>query len=232
MLSICLSVNSMIIIVGGRSSPLSQAQIQEVWTELCQHHPHIVFQKVLINTVGDKDKKTSLRTLGKTDFFTKEVDELLLEKKCRIAIHSAKDLPEPIPKGIMLVALTKGLDSADSLVLRHGETLQSLKNGACIATSSERREEAVKSMRKDLIFNDLRGTIHERLSHLDSGKADGVVIAEAALIRLKLTHLNRIKLPGTTVPYQGQLAIMALDDDKEMQTIFACIDTSCRKMEI
>jgi hydroxymethylbilane synthase len=211
--------------VAGRSSPLSQAQIQEVWTNLKIHHPHVHFIPHLVNTTGDNDQKTSLRSLEKTDFFTKEVDELLLSEKCRIAIHSAKDLPEILPKELKLIALTIGLDPSDSLVMLPGFTIQTLSSNALIATSSERREEAVKQLRSDVRFSDIRGTISQRLEKLKLGEADGVVIAEAALIRLGLTHLNRVTLPGPTVPFQGQLAILARNNDIEMQQLFHCLDS-------
>ncbi|MCE5317947.1 MAG: uroporphyrinogen-III synthase, partial [Parachlamydia sp.] len=174
--------------------------------------------------LGDKDKTTSLRTLEKTDFFTKEIDTMLLSGECRIGIHSAKDLPEPIPEGLAIIALTRGVDPADVLIMRSGDTFSSLKQGAVIATSSERREMMVRSLRSDLRFIDLRGTIGERLEKLNSGEADGVVVAEAALIRLKLTHLNRMILPGETAVHQGQLAILARQDDQEMARLYACLD--------
>jgi hydroxymethylbilane synthase len=213
------------IIVGARSSLLSQAQVKEVLLELQQHHPSVTFKPIFVKTQGDKDQKTSLRTLDKTDFFTKEVDEMLLSGQCRIGIHSAKDLPKPIPKGISIVAITHGLDSSDSLVFRKGESLQTLPEGAIVATSSVRREECVRKLRRDLRFIDLRGTIGQRLEKLENGEADAVVLAEAALVRLDLTHLNRIRIPGETACYQGQLAITALKEDHEMHSLFNCINT-------
>lgn len=210
--------------VGARSSPLSQAQVQEVQRELQKHHPGIVLKPILVSTTGDQDHSISLRTLGRTDFFTKEVDALLLAGQCRIAIHSAKDLPEPIPDGLRVIAITQGVDSADVLVLRPQENFAALRSGALIATSSERREEAVRQLRGDLKFIDIRGTIGERLAKLDNGEADGVVVAEAALIRLGLTHLNRIRLPGSTSPLQGQLAILSRDHDTEMVGLFSCLN--------
>lgn len=216
-----------IIRVGARSSPLSLVQLEEVQQLIHLHYPHITFEPVTVMTTGDLDQKSSLRMMGKSDFFTKEVDNLLLTGKCRIAIHSAKDLPDPLPKGVVMIALTKGLDPSDSLVFRLGESLHTLPPGATIATSSERREEAVKQLRTDLCFIDIRGTIQQRLNKLETHQADAVVVAEAALIRLGLTHLNRMRLPGETVPNQGQLAIMARHGDDEMETLFRILD--CRR---
>ncbi len=205
-----------------RTSPLSRAQVEEIRSLL---PPHIVFDVTFVETYGDLDRQTSLRTLGKTDFFTREVDLLVLSGKYDIGIHSAKDLPEPLTEGLSLIALTKGIDARDALVLRSPDTLESLPTDAVIATSSERRIQAVKALRRDLNFIDIRGTIEERLSLLDKGHADGVVIAEAALIRLQLTHLNRIYLPGPTVTGQGQLAIVGLTVRKKfLEKIFSCLD--------
>ncbi|HRD55549.1 MAG TPA: hydroxymethylbilane synthase [Parachlamydiaceae bacterium] len=213
------------ITVSARKSPLSKAQVEETLLEIRKYHPDIYFESIFIDTTGDLDLQTSLRNLDKTNFFTKELDELLLEGKCQIAVHSAKDLPDPLLKGLKIAAITKGLDSRDVLVLRKGETLRSLKKGAIIALSSKKRKEAIRALREDLSFQDIRGPIHTRLKVLDSKKADGVVIAEAALIRLKLTHLNRIYLTGETTPLQGQLAILTQDANMEMLKLFSCLDS-------
>lgn len=222
-------MKKLLIKVGARSSPLSKAQVQEVYSEIHPYCPHIEFENIYVETTGDKDRATSLRTLDKTDFFTKELDHLLLNGGCRIAVHSAKDLPDPLPKGLTIAAITKGVDPADVLVLRPGESLETLPAGAHIATSSVRREEQVRQLRHDLNFCDLRGTIGERLTLLENGQADGVVLAEAALIRLGLTHLNRIRLPGETAPYQGQLAILCRESDAEMLDLFYYLDTREKK---
>lgn len=208
--------------VAARGSPLSKAQVEELRGFLSSQ---IELEPIFVETYGDKDRSTSLRDLGKTDFFTREVDDMVLSNTCDIAVHSAKDLPDVIPDGLSLIALTKGLDSRDVLVLRNGETLESLPRHAVIATSSERREDAVKALRDDLTFIDLRGTIEERLQLLDKGKADGIVVAEAALIRLKLTHLNRVYLPGPTVDRQGQLALVGRSDQKNiLEKVLSCHD--------
>lgn len=203
------------ITVGARSSNLSKAQVQEVQEEIRHFFPEIVFHPLYLKTFGDKDQKTSLRSLDKTDFFTREIDQMLLKGECRIAIHSAKDLPEPLAKGLTLAALTKGIDPSDSLVLREG-----VGKGATIATSSLRREVSVQKLIPDAQFVDIRGTIEERLQKLLNKEVDGVVVAEAALIRLKLTCLNRIRLPGVAAPLQGRLAIVVRERDQEMLEIF------------
>ena len=214
----------MIIKVCARSSPLSRLQTEEILQEIKQSHPHVEFACQFLKTTGDLDQKTSLRILNKTDFFTKELDQLVHSGKYDISIHSKKDLPEPLPTDLVVIATTHGKDPGDSLVLRKNETFESLPTGSTIATSSIRREDMIRKLRSDLNFADLRGPIEKRLEHLEKGSADGAVIAEAALLRLVLNP-NRIRLPGPTVPGQGQLAIVAHKDNQKMAELFACIDT-------
>jgi len=215
---------SLILEVGARSSPLSKAQVQEIYAALQKYQPHIGFDIHYLSTIGDRDQATSLRTLDRTDFFTKDIDAWVLQERGRLGIHSAKDLPVPLTMGLSLFCLTQGVDAADSLLLRRHETLQSLPSGARIATSSLRREEMVKQLRADLNFYDIRGTIEQRIAKLETGEMDGVVVAEAALIRLGLTHLNRIRLPGITAEGQGQLAVVGREEDLEIRALFACLD--------
>lgn len=192
--------------------------------EMRKVFPTLDFSPVFIETTGDKDLKTSLRNIGKTDFFTKEIDEMQLAGRFRISIHSAKDIPDPLPQGLILVALTKGVDSADSLVLRKGEVLDKLPFEAVVGTSCVRREKAVRMLRPDLRCVDIRGTVEKRLQKLEDREMDGVVLAEAALIRLQLTSLNRVRLTGETALFQGRLAVIAREGDEEMAALFAEID--------
>lgn len=205
--------------VGARSSPLSRVQVAEVLALLHQHHPHIKFECTYVETYGDRDQQLSLRDLDKTDFFTREIDQLVRSQKVRVGVHSAKDLPEPLPEGLSCVAMTRGLDPSDSLVL-------SAEPPQKIATSSWRREEVVKRLYPQVQCVDIRGTIEQRLAKLYNKEVDGVVIAEAALIRLGLTHLKRVLLPGPTAPLQGRLAIIAHKEDQEMARLFACLNES------
>ena len=211
--------------VASRASPLSRVQVEEVFLALREYHPEVEFVNIYMTTVGDRDLKTSLRSLDKTDFFTRDIDLLQLGGGCEISVHSAKDLPDPLPEGLVVVAVTSGLDSSNSLVLAEGMSFEELPVGGKIATSSQRRDENVRRMRSDLQIVDIRGNIGERLAKLDQGLVDGVVIAEAALIRLGLTHLNRVRLEGESSPLQGKLAVIAREGDALMAELFACLET-------
>lgn len=211
--------------VAARSSPLSQIQVEEVFQEFKKYYPNVVFEIHLFKTTGDLDLQTSLRTMPQNNFFTKEIDEAIMNRFCDIGIHSAKDLPSPMSSKIVLAAVTQGIDSRDSLVLRDGDSISTLPSGSKIGTSSFRRIETISSLRKDLSCVDIRGNIGERLEKLYKNEIDGLVVAEAALIRLGLTHLNREFLPGETVEGQGKLAVTTREDNVFIIDLFRCLDS-------
>lgn len=213
------------ISVAARSSSLSQEQVTEVLELLRQHHPKVSFNSTWMSTVGDNDQTTSLRDLDKTDFFTRELDEALLSDKVQVTIHSAKDLPEPLPEGISVVALTRSLDPRDMLVPAEHYGTGKLPKNPVVGTSSERREAAVLHKYPQAIIKDIRGSIISRLGQLDAGDYDAVVMPECALLRLKMTGRARVPLHGESAPLQGQLAITARSGNAEMAHLFACIDT-------
>jgi len=210
--------------VGARGSKLSQRQVEEVMGGLGRE-----YECGWVETVGDRDLISSLVQMDKTDFFTREIDEKVLEGKYDVGIHSAKDLPEPLPKGLKLIALTQGIDSSDSLVMRDGDRLETLKRGAVIGSSSFRRNRVVKGLRPDFLCKELRGPVDVRLEMLDRGDVDALVVAEAALIRLGLTGRNRMTLPGLGAPLQGKLAVVAREGDLKMEEAFRSLDSRKKK---
>ena len=213
------------IIVGSRGSQLARCQVEEVQREISAIHPDIRLNPVWVVTSGDKDRSTPMWRVQQTDFFTKEIDQLQLGGEVRLGIHSAKDLPSPLPQGLTVVAITTGVDQRDSFVMRPSDRLESLPSLARVGSSSKRRETAIKALRSDLVPVDIRGTIDERLALLDRGIVDALIVAEAALIRLGLTGRNRILLSHDTEPLQGKLAVVARSDDQEMADLFTEIDS-------
>lgn len=189
-------------------------------------YPKFEIEVEYLFSSGDKDKKTSLRSLGASNFFTDALDMAVIEKRASFSVHSAKDLPFPLDDNLAIAALTYGLDPRDVLVLRQGlDPDQPLPEKLVIATSSSKREFAVLEVAKNPIFRDLRGTIEERLKLLERKEADGVVVAEAALIRLGLTHLPRVFLSHKTTEGQGQLAVVCRKDDAKILELFSIIDS-------
>lgn len=212
--------------VGARSSRLSQAQVKELRELLLESYPNksIELDPIWINTHGDLDKDTCLTTLDKTDFFTREIDHALLSGKCQIALHSAKDLPDPIPEGLKVVALTKGVDPRDAIVMPDGMTFDTIPFQAVIGSSSLKRQQELHKLRHDFVFKKIRGNVEERIRQLFAGNYDAIIVAQAALIRLDMNDLNRHLLDYHTAPLQGQLAIVARQDDDEMEALFSVLD--------
>lgn len=213
------------VVVGARKSKLSLKQVEEVLEELRRYTSEVEFEVLAVDTQGDRDLKASLKKMEKSDFFTQEVDTMQLQGKCQVAIHSAKDLPYPLPKGLQLIALTKGKNTCDVLVMREGASLHTLKKQGKVGSSSVRRDAVIQKLRPDLQCEEVRGTIENRLEKLFRGELEGLVVAEAALIRLGLTHLNRMVLPGESALFQGQLAILSRTGDEDMEKLFSPLHT-------
>ena len=172
--------------IGTRTSSLALRQVEEILGALREFYPDFKAEVIGIDTYGDRDKITSISEIEGTDFFTKEIDEALLKSRIDFAVHSAKDLPEQIPEGLYIVAITKSIDSYNALVSKNDLSLEELPFGARIGTSSLRRKQQLKSYRDDFEIIDIRGNIQERLEKLDNGNLDGIVIAACGLMRLGL----------------------------------------------
>lgn len=182
---------------------------------------------VVVETVGDRDKTTSLDQLGGQGIFVKEVQEAVLDGRADLAVHSAKDLPSNDAlraPGLMLAAVPERADPRDALV---GAALHDLAPGATIATGSARRRALLADARPDLTFTDLRGNIATRLDKIPVGGA--VVTAVAALHRLGLTdRIAQVLDAATFVPQvaQGALAVECRDDDGEVRDALAAIEAA------
>ena len=105
-----------ILRVGTRTSPLALAQVREIAQALKTVAPDVELKIIGMDTVGDKDKKTPISEMEGTDFFTREIDRALLTNRIDLAVHSAKDLPDVIPEGIVIAATTRSVDLYDVLV--------------------------------------------------------------------------------------------------------------------
>ena len=198
--------------IGTRASRLALAQVNEVVRRFGIGEYAIV----VYDTSGDIDKDTPIAEVEGTDFFTDRIERALLRKEIDLAVHSAKDLPDRIPEGLMIVATTESIDKDDVLVSKGNLKLSELPAGAKVGTSSRRRKESLLMLRSDLEIIDLRGNIEERMEKLDRGEYAAIVIAAAGLIRLGLEHRIAERLPFETAPGQGALALEIRKEDKEL----------------
>jgi len=195
-----------------RGSELSLRQFDEFKAQWQQHgqatqgNAAIELLPLVCSTPGDRDKQSSLMDSAvPEDFFTRDLDRAILDGDAELALHSAKDLPWPLPAGIAVYALLAPAEVHDELCSHHHHTLDTLPQGAKLGTSSVSRRAQVLAARPDLQIVDIRGTIAERLTWLDDGRADAIIVAACALRRLNLPA--GVALPFATHPLQGHLAL-------------------------
>lgn len=196
--------------VAARSSPLSRAQVAEAVAAIRPLLPGVEIESIFTDTPGDRDRTTPLSDPSvPDDFFTRDLDRMLLKGRCDVAVHSAKDLPRRRPSGLAIVALLPGRDPRDAVVFRAGVGSADV---ARVGSSAPRRDAAVRTMFPRAVTVPLRGNIEQRLAALDRGEFDAIVVAACALERLGLAHRISGYLPGDTAPLQGHLALTARID--------------------
>ena len=190
-----------------RGSRLSRLQVEEVF----KNFPELAYEIKYLESYGDKNQQISLLNgEAPADIFTRELDDAIRQGDADIAIHSAKDLPYPLPEDIEVIALFPAFDTTDSLVSRDHKKLAELPAGSIIGTSSPLRKKGLNELRPDLTIKGIRGCIEERVQQVKDGKYDAAIVATCALKRLGMEDEITEVLPFPTHPLQGFLAITAL----------------------
>lgn len=189
-----------------RGSRLSRLQVEEVF----KNFPELAYEIKYLESYGDKNQQISLLNgEAPADIFTRELDDAIRQGDADIAIHSAKDLPYPLPEDIEVIALFPAFDTTDSLVSRDHKKLAELPAGSIIGTSSPLRKKGLNELRPDLTIKGIRGCIEERVQQVKDGKYDAAIVATCALKRLGMEDEIAEVLPFPTHPLQGFLAITA-----------------------
>lgn len=201
--------------IGTRGSKLALWQAGYVSRKLqAAGHTTVLVE---IKTTGDIVKDVPLSQIGSRALFTKQIDDAMLEGRIDLAVHSLKDLPTVLPKGIHLVAVAEREDPTDALVGRGPVEWETLPDHAIVGTGSVRRRAQLLHARPDLQIVDLRGNVDTRLAKLHgNAKWSAIVLASAGLTRLGLASRIGERLPPEVMlpaPGQGALAITAPDDD-------------------
>jgi hydroxymethylbilane synthase len=182
---------------------------------------------VTIATRGDQQSETPLETLGALGVFTNELQKWLLDGRIDVAVHSLKDLPTDVVKGLALAAVPIRESPFDVLVSRQSESFRQLPHGARIGTGSLRRRSQLLHARSDLQMLDIRGNVDSRLRKLAEGQFDVVVLAEAGLKRLDLAgQITEVLPPTVMLPAvgQGALGLEARSGDRATREMVARID--------
>lgn len=192
-----------------RGSRLSQLQVEEVF----KNFPELAYEIKYLESYGDKNQQISLLNgEAPADIFTRELDDAIRQGDADIAIHSAKDLPYPLPEDMEVIALFPAFDTTDSLVSRDHKKLAELPVGSIIGTSSPLRKKGLNELRPDLTIKGIRGCIEDRVQQVKDGKYDAAIVATCALKRLGMEDEIAEVLPFPTHPLQGFLAITALKE--------------------
>ena len=210
--------------IATRQSPLALWQANYVKDRLQQLYPDLTIELVPMVTKGDVILDSPLAKIGGKGLFVKELENALLTKEADIAVHSMKDVPMQFPEGLGLAVICQREDPRDAFVSHSYRTFAELPQGAVVGTSSLRRQCQLKALRPDLDIRSLRGNVGTRLSKLDNGDYDAIILASAGLIRLGLA--DRIasfidveqSLPAAG---QGAVGIECRTDDVQVQALLA-----------
>ena len=195
--------------VGTRGSRLSLRQTQIVLDALRACVPGVRLEPVVIQTAGDRAPAVPLEALEGIGFFARELEAALLDGRCDLAVHSAKDLPTDIHGDLCLAAFPPRGDPRDVLVDRAGRGLATLPPGARVATSSVRRNAQIRHRRPDLDIVSIRGNIDTRLAKLDRGACDALCLAGVGLTRMGWEDRIAEWLdPEVMLPAPGQGALV------------------------
>lgn len=207
------------IIIASRGSKLALVQAEWVKKRLEESYPGSKFVIKKIKTSGDMITGAPLPEIGTKGLFTKEIEESLLARESRIAVHSMKDLPTDIPSGLIIGAITRREDPHDCLISREGLKLSDLPRGAKIGTSSLRRCSQLLIFRPDLHIVSIRGNLTTRLAKLYEEDLNGIIVALAGVRRLgledRVTEVIPFEILMPAVG-QGALGIEVREDDKDV----------------
>jgi hydroxymethylbilane synthase len=213
--------------IGTRGSALAMWQANFVAARLAETGTKC--DVVTISTRADQEPDAPLQSLGTDGVFTKELQKWLLDGRIDVAVHSLKDLPTEVVKGLSLAAVPARESPFDVLISAKRQSLSKLPQAVRIGTGSLRRRTQLLHVRPDLQMVDIRGNVETRLRKLQEGHFDALVLAEAGLKRLDLAgQITEVLSPDVMVPAigQGALGLEARSGDRATQDVLAAIDDS------
>ena len=172
--------------IATRASALALWQAYHIKEQLQKRFDSLDIEILKITSRGDKILDKPLALIGGKGHFTKELEDEMLKGNAHLAVHSLKDVPTFIPKGLKLSAITKRQDQSDILLSHKYKSFEDLPKGAIVGTTSLRRRMQLLKRRPDLRVKDLRGNVNTRLKKLANGEYDAIILAYIGLKRLDL----------------------------------------------
>lgn len=209
--------------IASRESALALWQSEHIKARLEALYPGLTVQIVGMTTKGDRILDVPLAKIGGKGLFVKELEQSLLAHETDIAVHSMKDVPMEFPLGLQLAAICQREDPFDAFVSNRFKTLGELPQGACVGTSSLRRQCQLLALRPDLQIKSLRGNVNTRLAKLDNGEFDAIVLATSGLKRLGFSARIASRTDKELMPAvgQGALGIECRSDDARTLALLA-----------
>jgi hydroxymethylbilane synthase len=210
--------------VATRKSPLALAQTRAFVAELCARQPGLEVSELLVTTSGDRIQDRPLSEVGGKGLFTKEIEEALLDGRADFAVHSLKDVPPLLPRGLLIGCFPEREDPRDVLIALGNKKLAELAPHSRIGTSSLRRKLQLLAARPDVDVVPIRGNVDTRLRKAETGDVDAVVLARAGLVRLGLAERPaevlsvELMIPAVA---QGALGIEHREGDEVVAEILA-----------
>jgi hydroxymethylbilane synthase len=211
--------------LGTRGSPLALAQARKVAAaiETAQRWPDGWVQIIEIKTTGDQVQDRPLAEIGGKGLWTKELDRALLDGEVDFCVHSMKDVESVRPRGIHIAAVRPRGDVRDRII--GAESIDQLKEGAVVGTSSPRRAAQLRRLRPDLKIVPIRGNVETRLAKVEAGEVDATLLASAGLKRLDINAGTAIPteiiLPA---PGQAVIGMECRTNDTRTQSVLTSVN--------
>lgn len=210
--------------IATRKSALALWQANHV-ADLLRDLPDVdAVELIPLSTRGDEILDRSLQKIGGKGLFIKELEVAMESAAADIAVHSMKDVPAEMPTGFCIAAVLERANHADAFVSNIAENIDALPNGARVGSSSLRRQAQLRLMRPDITVEPLRGNVNTRLSRLENGDFDAIILAAAGLERLGLhKHIRQQFSPDQMLPAaaQGVIGIECLETASRLREVVA-----------
>lgn len=207
-------------VIGTRGSPLALKQAHFVREKIIQRYPKMDVSLSIIQTTGDKLLKSVLSIQDKGQnkgIFVKEIEEALLARKIDVAVHSLKDVPTEIPKGLEASIVLQRTESRDAFVSFEFKRIQDMPPGALIGTSSLRRKVQLRHTYPRLNVVDIRGNVDTRLKKLEQSVVQGLVLSAVGLERLNLQNKIGEYLDFIPAVGQGAMVLEIRQEDRSLK---------------
>lgn len=172
------------LIIGTRGSKLALWQANKTAELFRAAVPELEVSVKIVKTKGDKILDVALSKIGDKGLFTKELEQELLDGHVDVCVHSLKDMPTVLSKGLVLAGCLERADPRDSLVAPQGTTLANLPSGARVGTGALRRLSQLRALRDDIEYVEARGNLDTRIAKVHDGTLDAIVLARAGICRM------------------------------------------------